>query len=134
MEKSSARNGKLIYLCSIKLKLLLSGVYLWLLDITCEVTLRYIDDRQFYNSDKLTDFYLVICGENNCTRKIFLNNFELRTRNFDQFKEKTFEFQCKDTGKIQTVHISIDDNDKPENCLFIDFIEITIKNKSEAYK
>ena len=96
--------------------------------------MRYNDQWKTSHNDKLTDFYLIITGQKSSTKKIFLNNYEMLTKHSDQFKEKFFEFQYKDTGKIQTLNVSIDDNDKLENCLFVDFIEITIKNKSEAYK
>lgn len=100
------------------------------------MSLRYNELNKSPNSksERLTDIYLVISGEKFCTRKIFLNNYELRTKVTDNAKEKFFEFQCKDIGKIYYINLSIDDDDNPNNCLYIDFIEITIKNKSEAYK
>ena len=107
-------------------------------DIICEVSLRYRDVNKLScgsDSDKLPDFYMIMIGEKNVTRKILLNMFELRSnKNSDAFNERFFEFHCRDIGKITNLNVSIDSDDKPEKSVYIDFIGVKLKDKSEAYK
>ncbi len=147
---------------------------------TFEVILRYSEIKGHSNNtisnsinnnsngtSRLTDIYLIINGDKSSTKKINLNNYELKkaqpplpTHMYSQShvhshtdsllsssssssslpsssptnKEKYFEFNCRDVGKIETINVSIDDDNNPYNCLYIDFIEVKIQNKSEAYK
>ncbi len=103
-------------------------------DVTCEVALRYTSPAK--STDRLTDIYLVITGEKDVTRKILLNPFQLRAAKSSEgaYREQLFEFHCRDIGKILQVNVSIDSDDNPKNCLYIDFLEVTLKDKSEAYK
>jgi len=104
-------------------------------DITCEVTLRYT--TQSKSSDKLMDIYIIMTGDKDVTRKILLNTFEISYTSKTaegSYRQKFFEFQCKNIGKILQVDVSIENDDNPKNSLYIDFLEVTLKNKSEAYK
>ncbi len=104
-------------------------------DIIFEVVLRYNELKaQPGASPRLTDIYLIISGNKCSTRKIYLNNYELKKFNRDSHKEKYFEFSCKDVGKIEHINFSINEDNNPSNCLYVDFIEIKIQNRSEAYK
>lgn len=71
------------------------------------------------------------------TKKIYLNNYEIKRHNdpaHDDPKEKHFEFKSDDVGKLLKINVSINQDDDPGTYLFIDFIEIKIPSKSEAYK
>ncbi len=82
----------------------------------------------------LPDVYFILYGTNDRTRKIYLNNFELKKKDHDTSKEKYFEFKWEDIGKINRINLSVNENGNPFDCLYIDFIEIKIPSKSEAYK
>lgn len=87
------------------------------------------------NSNKhINDVYFVIKGAKGQTKKIYLNNYELRKLEHDYFKEKFYEFKSEDVGKISQINVSINEDDNPANCVYIDFIEVKIPSRSEAYK
>lgn len=104
-----------------------------------EVILRINDiensKRLASNSNRnMTDVYLSLHGVKGSTKKTYLNNYEILKVNHDFTKEKYFEFKSEDVGKITTLNVSLNDDDNPLNFIFIDFIEIKIKSRSEAYK
>ena len=64
-----------------------------------------------------------------------MNNYEIKRLNeHDDPKEKYFEFKSEDVGKLTKINVSINQDDDPAAYLYIDFIEIKIPSKSEAYK
>jgi hypothetical protein len=95
------------------------------------------------------EIYLEIKGENDRhTRKICLNNYEVKKKSGNPLatlassvspeqaeanKLKTFNCKLEDVGKIQKINVSINEDDTPSNWILIDFIEIKIVNRSEAY-
>jgi hypothetical protein len=85
-------------------------------------------------SKHTTDIYFIIHGLKGSTKKIYLNNYELRKTEHEIAKEKYFEFKSEDVGKIQKINVSINEDNNPLNCIYIDFIEIKIPSRSEAYK
>lgn len=83
----------------------------------------------------LIDVYFIITGEHGSTKKIYMNNYEIKRLNeHDDPKEKYFEFKSEDVGKLTKINVSINQDDDPAAYLYIDFIEIKIPSKSEAYK
>ena len=82
----------------------------------------------------LTDVYFIIRGAKGATKKIYLNNYELKKMEHEYFKEKYYEFKSDDVGKIESINVSINEDNNPLNCIDIDFIEIKIPSRSEAYK
>ena len=81
-----------------------------------------------------TDVYFIIKGIKGSTKKIYLNNYEIRKPEHDANRERFFEFKSDDVGKIEKINVSINEDDNPSNYVFIDFIEIKIPSRSEAYK
>lgn len=83
----------------------------------------------------LIDVYFIITGVHGSTKKIYMNNYEIKRLNeHDDPKEKYFEFKSEDVGKLLKINVSINQDDDPATYLYIDFIEIKIPSKSEAYK
>ena len=109
-----------------------------LLEIVYEVILRINElenNKRIANNThrNLNDIYFVIHGVKGSTKKIYLNNYETLKQNQELAKEKFFEFISDDVGKISTLNVSLNDDDNPLNFIFIDFIEIKIPSRSEAY-
>lgn len=63
-----------------------------------------------------------------------MNNYEIKRLDHDDPKEKYFEFKSEDVGKLQKINVSINQDDDPNTYVYIDFVEIKIPSKSEAYK
>ncbi|RNA02031.1 lipoxygenase homology domain-containing 1-like [Brachionus plicatilis] len=106
-------------------------------EILYQVVLRLNDMDGLSSSNKhLVDVYFVIKGAKGRTKKIYLNNYETKRQDHhDQDpKEKYFEFKSDDVGKIEQINLSINPDNTPDNFIFIDFIEIKIPIRSEAYK
>lgn len=83
----------------------------------------------------LIDVYFVITGVLGSTKKIYMNNYEIkRIGEHEDPKEKYFEFKSEDVGKLSKINVSINQDDDPGTYLYVDFIEIKIPSKSEAYK
>jgi hypothetical protein len=108
-------------------------------EIVYEVILRVneIENNKRLTSHSyrnITDVYFVLHGVKGFTKKIYLNNHEILRTNQEFLKERFFEFKSEDVGKITTLNISLNDDDNPLNYIFIDFVEIKIPSRSEAYK
>lgn len=102
-----------------------------------QVVLRLNDiDGQSSLNKNPVDVYFVIKGAKGNTKKIYLNNYETKRQDHhDQDpKEKYFEFKSDDVGKIEKINLSINQDNSPDNFIFIDFVEIKIPIRSEAYK
>jgi hypothetical protein len=84
----------------------------------------------------ITDLYFIITGVKGSTKKINLNSYELPKSNHvhDPNKEKHFQFKSEDVGNILRINISIAEDDSPLNYIYIDFIEVKIPRRSQAYK
>ncbi len=63
-----------------------------------------------------------------------MNNYEFRKKDEDMFRERYFEYKSEDVGKIEKIFLSINDTNNSNDYLYIDFIEIKIPSRSEAYK
>jgi hypothetical protein len=82
----------------------------------------------------LPDVYFILYGSKDRTKKIYLNNFELKKKCNDNSREKYFQFKWYDIGRINKINLSVNENGNPFDCLYIDYIEIKIISKSEAFK
>ena len=82
----------------------------------------------------LPDVYFILYGSKDRTKKIYLNNFELKKKSNDNSREKYFQFKWYDIGRINKINLSVNENGNPFDCLYIDYIEIKIISKSEAFK
>jgi hypothetical protein len=125
-------------------------------EIDYEVILREDDPKMngtkynipldMHSQDREMDIFLIMNGDRKSTRKICLNNYEIKrpssagqtsTSNQttqDQSITRIFKFKTEDIGKIQSIKISIDEENNPSYWIIIDFIKIKIPSKSEAYK
>jgi hypothetical protein len=82
----------------------------------------------------MTDLYFIIIGSKGSTKKINLNSYELPKQAHVQEKEKHFQFKSEDVGNILKINLSIAEDDSPLNYIFIDFVEVKIPRRSQAYK
>lgn len=82
----------------------------------------------------LPDVYFILYGSKDRTKKIYLNNFELKKKCNENSREKYFQFKWYDIGRINKINLSVNENGNPFDCLYIDYIEIKIISKSEAFK
>lgn len=80
------------------------------------------------------DVYFIFYGSKGSTRQINLNNYELSKKEFDMSEERYFEFKSDDIGKVEKINLSIAQNQNFHDYLYVDFIEVKIPAKSEAYK
>lgn len=95
------------------------------------------------------EMYLVIFGEKGWTKKININPYEFSTnlpttnvnsiskshsQNDLKKRERLFQFKSDDVGKIKSIEFSVNEDENLLNSFFIDFIEIKIPIRSEAFK
>lgn len=88
----------------------------------------------FLSHNHLPDVYFILYGTKDRTKKIYLNNYELKRKDFESSKERYFEFKSEDVGKITKLNLSVNENGSTFDCLYIDYIEVKIPLRSEAYK
>ena len=98
-------------------------------------------------SGNTSEMYLVICGEKGCTKKININPYEFssnltatnsisksHSQNDMKKRERWFQFRSDDVGKIKSIELSVNEDENPLSSFFLDFIEIKIPIRSEAFK
>jgi hypothetical protein len=78
--------------------------------------------------------YFVLKGSKGCTKKTAMKSYEFKKKDVDIFREGYFEYKADDVGKIEKVFLSINTTNNSNEYLYIDFIEIKIPSRSEAYK
>jgi hypothetical protein len=49
-------------------------------------------------------------------------------------RERWFQFRSDDVGKIKSIELSVNEDENPLSSFFLDFIEIKIPIRSEAFK
>lgn len=83
----------------------------------------------------MTDLYFIMFGEKGSTKKIHINNYEIKkTEHEHDYKMRIFEFKSDDVGRVKKINVSLNEDNNTSNCISIDFIEIKIPTRSEAYK
>ena len=82
----------------------------------------------------LPDVYFILYGSKDKTKKIYLNNYELKKKSNETIRDNYFQFKWYDIGSINKINLSVNENGNPFDCIYIDYIEIKIPSKSEAFK